>query len=267
MNKKLLLEEMNANQVRNVVNNNCIAFVVLGSCENHGDHLPFGSDFIFPMNLAKIILEKISNNDPSSSENSFLMLPIVPYGVSIHHNDFQMTMSLRFSTMISLIEDILESLAKNDIKKVLVINGHDGNIAPIEVASRNLKDKYPDMVIACLESWWVLVGQKNPDTFNVWKGLGHGGEAETSAIMAIRPDLVDLNSAPDKIIPNLPGDDIRLYWKFSELTKTGATGAPKEASVQKGQEIINILETVVLDFINKMNTSNWRYGVSTNNFE
>lgn len=266
MDKKLLLEEMNANQVKNVVNDNSIAFIILGSCENHGNHLPFGSDSIFPMNLAKIILEKIDIDNPSS-DHKYFILPVVPYGVSIHHNDFQMTLSLKFSTLISVIEDLLDSLAKNEIKKVLVINGHDGNIAPIEVASRNLKDKYPDMVIACLESWWVLVGQKNTDIFNVWKGLGHGGEAETSAMMATRPDLVDLKSAPDQIIPNLPGDDIRLYWKFSELTGTGATGAPREASVQKGQEIIEILERVVLDFINKMNASNWKYGVSTSNFE
>lgn len=266
MDKKLLLEEMNANQVKRVVNNNSIALIVVGSCENHGDHLPFGSDSIFPMNLARIIVETIGNNNLSSDHNCFI-LPVVPYGVSIHHNDFQMTVSLQFSTMISVIEDVLDSLAKNDIKKVLVINGHDGNIAPIEVASRNMKDKYPDMVIACLESWWVLVGQKKTSTFNVWKGLGHGGEAETSAMMAIRPDLVDIKSAPEQIIPNLPGDDIRLYWKFSELTKTGATGAPKEASVQKGQEIIDILQRVILNFINKMNASNWRYGVSTSNFE
>ena len=66
MDKKLLLEEMNANHVKNIVNNNSIAFIILGSCENHGDHLPFGSDFMFPMNLAKIILEKIVNNNPSS---------------------------------------------------------------------------------------------------------------------------------------------------------------------------------------------------------
>jgi creatinine amidohydrolase len=266
MDKKLLLEEMNANQVKRVVNNNSIAFIVVGSCENHGDHLPFGSDSIFPMNLAKIIVETIGNNNPSSDHNCFV-LPVVPYGVSIHHNVFHMTVSLKFSTMISVIEDVLDSLAKNEIKKVLVINGHDGNIAPIEVASRNIKDKYPDMVIACLESWWVLVGQKKTSTFNVWKGLGHGGEAETSAMMAMRPDLVDIKSAPEQIIPNLPGDDIRLYWKFSELTQTGATGAPKEASVQKGQEIIDILQRVILDFINKMNASNWRYGVSTSNFK
>ena len=266
MDRKLLLEEMNADQVRKVVNNNSIAFIILGSCENHGDHLPFGSDSIFPLNLAKIISDSIVKNNPSSDHNCFI-LPVIPYGVSIHHNDFQMTVSLKFSTMISIIEDVLDSLAKNSIKKVIIINGHDGNIAPIEVASRNLKDKYPDMVIACLESWWVLVGQKNTKLFNVWGGLGHGGEAETSAMMAIRPDLVDLRSAPEQIIPNLPGDDIRLYWIFSELTTTGATGAPKEASVQKGQEIIDILKRVVLDFINKMNNSNWKYGISTSNFE
>ena len=266
MDRKLLLEEMNADQVRKAVNSNSIAFIILGSCENHGNHLPFGSDSIFPLNLAKIISDDIGKNNPSSDHNCFI-LPVIPYGVSIHHNDFQMTMSLKFSTMISMIEDVLDSLAKNNIKKVVIINGHDGNIAPIEVASRNLKDKYPDLVIACLESWWVLVGQKSTNLFNVWGGLGHGGEAETSAMMAIRPDLVDLRSAPEQIIPNLPSDDIRLYWKFSELTTTGATGAPKEASVQKGQEIIDILKRVVLDFINKMNNSNWKYGVSSSKFE
>ena len=117
MDKKLLLEEMNADQVRKVVNNNSIAFIILGSCENHGDHLPFGSDSIFPLNLAKIISDDIVKNNPSSDHNC-IILPVIPYGVSIHHNDFQMTMSLKFSTMISVIEDVLDSLAKNNIKKV-----------------------------------------------------------------------------------------------------------------------------------------------------
>lgn len=186
----------------------------------------------------------------------------MPYGVSIHHNDFQMTMSIRFSTMISVIEDLIGSLARNGINRVLVINGHDGNMSPIEVAARNLKDLYPDLVISCLESWWVLVGKKNKNMFNVWDGLGHGGEAETSAMMTVRPDLVDISLAPEQIVPNLPPDDIRLYWKFNELTTTGATGAPKQATIKKGQEIIKILEQVLLDFITKMDNNDWKYGIS-----
>ena len=67
MDRKLLLEEMNADQVRKVVNKNSIALIILGSCENHGDHLPFGSDSIFPLNLAKIISDDIVKNNHSSA--------------------------------------------------------------------------------------------------------------------------------------------------------------------------------------------------------
>jgi creatinine amidohydrolase len=105
--------------------------------------------------------------------------------------------------MIRAIEDICLSLIKNKINRILIVNGHDGNIAPIELSARTIKDRYPDVVIACLEAWWTNVGQFN-NLFEERKGLGHGGEAETSAMLSIRPDLVDMVHAPKKIIPNLP---------------------------------------------------------------
>ena len=58
-----LLEEMNARQVRKDLNKNTIAILVFGACENHGDHMPFGSDFIFPMELAKRIAAKIQKKE------------------------------------------------------------------------------------------------------------------------------------------------------------------------------------------------------------
>ena len=173
-----------------------------------------------------------------------------------------MTMSLKPSTMISIIEDIFLSLIKNGVRKILVINGHDGNIAPIEIASRKVKDENGGVVIACLESWWSLVGQKDKRLFEVWQGLGHGGEAETSAMLSVRPNLVDTNYAPEQFIPNLPNDDIRIYWKFHELTDTGATGAPKKASVEKGQKIMEILKDSIVSFIINMEKNDWKYGLS-----
>ena len=260
-----LLEEMNAIQVRDKITEKTIAILVLGACENHGNHMPFGSDFIFPMKLFEKAVDEISKNDNSASpqsKNNLILLPAIPYGVSSHHNDFQMTMSLEPSTMISIIENIFSSLVKNGIKKILVINGHDGNISPIEIASRKIKNKEPNVVIACLESWWALVGQKNKDLFEVWNGLGHGGEAETSAMLSVRPDLVNTEYSSDQVIPNLPNEDIRIYWKFNELTNTGITGAPKKASVEKGQEIIRILTNVIISFINNMENNDWKYGLS-----
>ncbi len=266
------LEEMNAIQIKENVHSNTTAIIVLGACENHGDHMPFGADFIFPMELAKRVAFTInkkgliddSDDDDGSSDmgnSNMIILPPIPYGVSSHHNQFQMTMSLKPATMIMVIQDILESLIKNHVKRILILNGHDGNIGPIEVAARNTKDKYPEVVIACLESWWTLIGQIEKDLFNVWNGLGHGGEAETSAMLATRPELVNMELAPKEVIPNLPGNDIRIYWKFNELTNTGSTGAPQKASIKKGEEAIRILERVVISFLKDMGQNNWKYGI------
>ncbi len=245
-----VLAEMNARQLREAVKDDTVAVLVFGACENHGDHMPFGADFIMPFELAKRVARKHQN---------LIVLPPMPYGVSSHHRDFQMTMTLEPETMVAVIRDILQSLADNRIRHILIINGHDGNIAPIELAARTVKEKNPDVVICCLESWWVLIGSLAPGLFSVWSGLGHGGEAETSAMLALRPDLVDMKLAPEPVVPRLP-ENVRIYWKFSELTDTGATGAPREATAQKGEKIAEILENVLIDFLQEMDRNDWKYG-------
>lgn len=250
-----LLEEMNAVQVRKNTSNKTVAVIVLGACENHGDHMPFGSDFIFPMELAKRLARK-------SEKKNIIILPAIPYGVSLHHNEFQMTISLEPQTLHLVIVDLLESVVRNGIRRILVINGHDGNIAPIESAARTCKDRHPDAVIASLEAWWVSVGEITHGIFEVWRGLGHGGEAETSTMLAVRPDLVNMELAPNEVIPKLPGDKIRIYWKFDELTNTGATGAARKATAKKGVAAIRALEKILLSFLSDMEKNNWRYGLS-----
>jgi Uncharacterized protein, putative amidase len=206
---------------------------------------------LFFLQIAKRLATKAGN---------VIVLPAIPYGVSLHHDQFQMTMSINPGTLVGIISDLLSSLIQNKIRRVLIINGHDGNIGPIEIAARSIKHKHPEMVIACLESWWILVGQLRKDLFEVWNGLGHGGEAETSALLAVRPELVNMNSAPNEVIPKLP-DIIRIFWNFDELTRTGATGAPQKASIEKGNEILQILENVLLSFIKEMDMSGWKYGL------
>lgn len=246
------LATMNALQVKNRVNRNTTAIIVIGACENHGDHMPFGADFIFPTELLKKVALQLRN---------VVILPSIPYGLSSHHNDYQMTISLRSGTVIRIIQDICESLIKNGIRRILILNGHDGNIAPIEIASRYIKNKYPTVIIACLEAWWTLVGQLRHTLFEVWDGLGHGGEAETSAMLAVRPDLVQMSNAPKVVIPRLP-TNVRLYWKFNELSDTGTTGAPRQATTKKGYEIVKILEAILKSFLNDMDKSDWKYGIS-----
>ena len=121
---KTILSEMNAKDLQMKVSPDTTAILIFGACENHGDHLPFGSDFIMPYELAKMVASKSRN---------VLIFPPVPYGVSSHHKDFAMTVSLEPETMINVVRNILQSLVDNKVSRILIINGHDGNIAPIEL--------------------------------------------------------------------------------------------------------------------------------------
>jgi creatinine amidohydrolase len=251
-----VLSEMSARELEQFVSHETVGLLIFGACENHGDHMPFGSDFIMPFELAKRVAARYGKK--------IVIFPPIPYGVSSHHKDFFMTVSFEPDTMMNVICDILQSLVNNNIMRILIINGHDGNIAPIELASRIIKERNPRVVISCLESWWTLVGSIDKELFDVWDGLGHGGEAETSAMLAVRPDLVNMTVAPKDIIPRLP-DNVRIYWKFNELTDTGATGAPRKATRTKGDKIISILENVLLAFILDMEKNQWKYGIGSSN--
>jgi creatinine amidohydrolase len=248
----MFVEEMNAAQIEKV-NGKTVAILVFGACENHGDHMPFGSDFIVPMELAKRISKRMDNA---------IVFPALPYGVSLHHAEFNMTMSLQPDTLVKVIENLFQSLIRNNISRILIINGHDGNIAPIELAARTTKDTHPAVVIACMEAWWVSIGEITKDLFEVWNGLGHGGEAETAAMLAVRPDLVNMDYAPEEVIPKLPGNAVRIYWKFNELTNTGSTGSPKKATIEKGEKALKTLEDVIISFVNDMEKHDWKYGLS-----
>jgi creatinine amidohydrolase len=249
-----VLSEISAHQLEQIISDETIGLLIFGACENHGNHMPFGSDFIMPFELAKRVAARYGKK--------ILIFPPIPYGVSSHHKDFFMTVSIEPDTMMNVIRNILQSLVDNNIKRILIINGHDGNIAPIELASRIIKERNPSIVISCLESWWTLVGSIDKELFNAWDGLGHGGEAETSAMLAVRPDLVNMTVAPKDVIPKLP-ENVRIYWKFNELTDTGATGAPRKATKAKGDKIINILENVLLAFIIDMEKNQWKYGIDS----
>lgn len=245
------LESMNAVQVHSKVNEETVALIVFGACENHGDHMPFGSDFIFPIEVAKRIANKVDN---------LIVLPAVPYGVSTHHKGFQMTVSLQFETAVNIMLDIFSSLIANNIKRILIVNGHDGNIGPIESAARSVKNLHKDVIICCLESWWTLIGQLENGLFDVWKGLGHGGEAETSGMLAVHPELVNMDFAPGEVIPNLPSN-VRIYWNFDELTRTGATGSPRHATAEKGRKLLETIDKVLISFLQEMELNHWNYGI------
>jgi len=110
-----------------------------------------------------------------------------------------------------------------------------------------------------------MVGKKlGQQFFESWNntGLRHVGEGETSAVMAIRPDLVDLSSAICQI-PSGVFDDygITYIWDISEITETGATCDPRYASIEKENQIIDCLVDTIVSIMKKLNQTGWKYSL------
>jgi creatinine amidohydrolase len=221
----------------------------LGSLESHGPHLPFGTDAL----TAYLVALEVAKRVPGTA-----VLPPVNYGVSEHYKDFPFTVSLQFDTETAIIRDILESVYREGIRKVFIMNGHDGNIAPIEIAARTAKVAHPDFKIVSLDAWWKVVGELLPaDFFEVWSGLGHGGEGEMSICLALFPELCDPSKAVG-IVPNLPAH-VDVKWKFNELTNTGASGDPTKGTREKGLKMRQVLEDVIVETLTGLDEADWDY--------
>jgi len=225
------------------------AILAFGSCESHGGHLPFGIDTYVSHDLALEVAARLDNT---------IVVPPLWYGMSLHYRHKPMCISLTNRTMTLVVKEVLESLVYWGIKKALIINGHDGNIPCIEAAARDIKLEHPEMAIGVLDAWWYSIGNLLPeDTFDVWQGLGHGGEGETSISLAVVPHLVDLSQAKG-MIPDMD-PNVKLIWNFNELTDYGATGAPEKATEEKGKKIKQAIVDYLVDFVKRMDRQGWRF--------
>jgi creatinine amidohydrolase len=157
-----------------------LAIVPVGAVEQHGLHLGVGADWIQAWNIAEKVGER----------TDALVLPVMPYGVSGHHRDFSGTVFLKPATLQKVVSEILECLNRYGIKKVVFINGHGGNLQAISEAAKEARVQY-GMICAIIQWWDALVNKpvlgQPAET--------HGGYAETSLMLASRPQAVKLQYA------------------------------------------------------------------------
>ena len=237
------LFKMTAHQVKEGNFNKAI--LAIGSCEAHGQHIAEGCDTLVSYKLSKQIADQVEG---------MLVLPPITVGYSGHYDSFPFTLTLSYDTTTQVIYDIVESCIRQGIDHIFLMNGHDGNIAPIEVASRKIKEVYPQAQIAALTQWWVAAGDLLPkDTFEVWGGLGHAGEGETSIAYHLfgdwcEPELATsvvaaLKKRTDIAIGNVIGSNIFNLLAVLGLT---ATIAPVETNQINWTDMLVMLGTSLL---------------------
>lgn len=224
------------------------AVIPLGSTEAHGYHLPIGCDTFVASKLSKRVADECEG---------MLVCPPLVVGYSKHYDSFPFSMSLEYETCERVIYEYIESVIRNGITKILLISNHDGNSAPCEIATRRIKEKYPNVkIVAC--DWWAGISKYLPeDFFEVYGGMGHGGEFETSAAYYLFKELCQPEYAAD-IIPELP-EYLDVKWDFSEITDRGQTGAATKGSEEKGKVMIETAVSHIVKEIKELDAKDWDY--------
>lgn len=194
----------------------------VGSTEQHGRHLPLGTDALVAAALA----------DRVSRASGVLAAPAIPIGMAMHHLAFPGSIALKPATLAAVITDVVESLYGHGFRRVLIINGHGGNIASIDSAIPVLMAR-PDLSIKVV-NWWreeSVAALARRD----FGGSGHASADEASAVLALHPNLVRMDRT---------GGPSSLVWsqnprRLRELHPDGNAGPdPALATAAAGEALV-----------------------------
>jgi len=227
-----------------------VALLPVGSMEQHGPHLPLDTDAFDANYLARRVAEACSPPKP-------LVLPLIPYGVSYHHEDFSGTLSISPKTLTQLVYEVGISAARNGITKLVIINGHGGNIPALQFAAQMInRDAH---IFTCVETGET--SEKDIGALTETPNDVHAGEVETSTALANRPHLVKLDAAR-KFIPRFSSKylnfsskrSVEWYARVAKISTTGVLGDPTKASREKGEKIWEIMIKHLVEFVEDLNS-------------
>lgn len=162
--------------------------VPIAATEQHGPHLPLATDRILADHIAADLDRRVGD--------AVLILPTAAIGCSDHHNGFAGTLSLRHTTLLGYLEDVVGAVADQDFDNIVILNAHGGNQGIAQVALERLGARFPHIRIANT-SWWRLAA---PELLDISEsgpgGTGHACELETSMMLVAAPDFVHMDLAP-----------------------------------------------------------------------
>jgi creatinine amidohydrolase len=214
-----------------------IAVLPLAAVEQHGPHLPLGVDSFIAEAYLSRVLPLLPNGLPAT------FLPLQRVGVSIEHVDYPGTLSVPAAATIASWTAIGESLARSGLRKLVLVTSHGGNVAAMELVARDLRARLNMLVVTV---GWHRFGYPQDTFSSEEKRYGiHGGEIETSLMLAARPDAVRM----DKAAPAAPAsldmaDEFKwlnasrpagFAWMTQDLHASGALGDATLATAAKGE--------------------------------
>ncbi len=236
-----MLESNSWKSARQAIRKTNVALIPVGSTEQHGPHLPLGTDFLTAQALAQSAARK----------TGAICTPVIPVGVSGHHKQFWGTLWVSPQTFRQYMYEIATSLGYHGVRRMIFVNGHGGNFAPLQEIAQDLRLEKLHSVVY---QWWTdpaVVELHN----RLFKSKGtHAGAIETAMVLAIRPDLVDTRNYDEAAKGASPTFGItkfgvQLPVDTLDFSSSGATLDPREATMEAGKQIYEAAEKSLVSLV------------------
>lgn len=242
------LARLSSRQIAALDSEQTLVILPIAAVEQHGPHLPVLTDTI----IVEAVLGRALAARPD--DGRVWSLPVQAYGKSNEHTGFAGTFGLRAETLAATLKEIGRGVHASGLRRMLILNSHGGNPEIVDYVARDLR---AELDLLCFTAHPFRFGLSRGIISDAEEGFGiHAGEAETSLMLAISPELVQ----PEQYTPNLP--PVRRYmrhltlkggasfgWLTRDLSASGAIGDPRAATAAKGEAILAAEVALVVSLI------------------
>jgi len=232
------LDELRSPDIAGALNTHSILIQPLGAIEQHGPHLPFNTDLVIADKVSKAAVTLAAEE----ANLDVWLLPPLAYTKSNEHAWSSGTIWLSATTLLSVLDDIGRCVTATPARKLVFFNGHGGNSALVNVANRELRLAHNLMTFLAHPGVPPDQGGASPAEE---LGMGiHGGLDETSLMLHLAPELVDLSAGqrnvPEALANNAHvrfGGSVSFGWLSNDFGPVGHIGDPSNATAERGADI------------------------------
>jgi creatinine amidohydrolase len=231
-----------------------VAILPVGAVEQHGPHLPVRVDAAINAGIIARAVELMPTDCPA------LVLPMMPVGKSDEHLAFPGTLTLSYETLGPAWFDLGESVHRAGIRKLLFFNSHGGQPQLLDIVCRELRVKLGMFAVSVM--WPRLIDMDNLFEVDENKHGIHGGQSETSVMLHLHPELVDMNHAENFVPLSVqieresemlgPEGGARFGWQTQDLNPKGACGDATKATADLGKLTVERAATRLLVLIDEI---------------
>lgn len=204
-----------------------VALLPIGAIEEHGPHLPLGTDWYVAESLAAMV----------ATSAELLLLPALPYGQVWSLEHFPGSLSIHDETLSAVLREIISGLARTGVRGVVLLNAHLGNAAAIKTTLRTLTDDTTMQALGLTYPGLAQVEREVAETKRSHPSIMHADELETSVMLALHPERVAMDRAAAEY-PEYPEDFDAAAIRWHEISKSGVFGDPTAATAAKGDRIV-----------------------------